>query len=369
MATGPDLFLEERRQEIMRRLEASGRVSVSELGQQLGVSEVTIRADLRALAEQGLVVRTHGGAVLAGVLTPDVARPQRRVAARQPRLKVEASTPEREVVVARAIEPQLSGVTARRGFKHILIDMDGVLLRGRTVIPGADTFIDTLNSREIAYLVLTNNPLYTPGDLAHRLRNIGLNVPKERVYTSALTAAHFLNAQKPGGKAFVVGESGLTEAIHNVGYIISDYQPDYVVLGETHGYNISQISKAIRLIREGAKFIATNPDAFGPTDEGLAPACGAMAALIEKASGSSPFFVGKPNPLMMRMALNYLRVHSEDTIMIGDRMDTDIVAGISSGMETILVLSGVTQRGELERYPYQPTRVLDSIVDFQLTLE
>jgi NagD protein len=245
--------------------------------------------------------------------------------------------------------------------KNYLIDMDGVLVRGTALIPGAVEFIDRLTAGKCKYLILTNNPLYTPGDLVHRLKVIGLDVPERRIFTSALATAQFLDRQKPRGKAFVIGESGLTSAIHAVGYIITDMQPDYVVLGETFAYNLEMVTRAIRLIADGAKFIATNPDPSGPSESGLVPACGAMAALIEKASGIAPFFIGKPNPLMMRMALNYLDAHSENTVMVGDRMDTDIVAGILSGMETILVLTGVTQRGDVDRFPYQPTQIHESV--------
>jgi NagD protein len=249
--------------------------------------------------------------------------------------------------------------------KSYLVDMDGVLVSGRTMIVGADAFLERLRARGAEYLVLTNNPLYTPRDLAHRLRTIGLDVPAERIFTSAMATARFLHAQKPHGTAFVIGESGLTEAIHDVGYVITDHDPDYVVLGETHTYNLGLVTKAIRLVAEGAHFIATNPDPSGPSEGGLVPACGAMAALIETASGMSPFFVGKPNPLMMRTALNYLDVHSEDTVMVGDRMETDIIAGVESGMETILVLTGVTRREDVARYPYQPTRILESVADIE----
>jgi len=250
--------------------------------------------------------------------------------------------------------------------KNYLIDMDGVLVSGRTIIPGADKFVERLKDQGAEYLILTNNPLYTPGDLAHRLQTIGLDVPAERIFTSAIATARFLQSQKPDGTAFVIGESGLTEAIHGVGYIITDQDPDYVVLGETHTYNVALITKAIRLIAEGARFIATNPDPSGPSEDGLVPACGAMAALIETASGTRPFFVGKPNPLMMRTALNYLDIHSEDTVMVGDRMETDIIAGVESGMETILVLTGVTHREDVRRYPYQPTRIVQSVADIEL---
>lgn len=249
--------------------------------------------------------------------------------------------------------------------KNYLIDMDGVLIRGRTMVPGADGFIKRLESRGAEYLVLTNNPIYTPGDLAHHLQTLGLDVPQNRIFTSALATARFLKSQKLRGTAFVIGESGLTEAIHETGYVLTDHDPDYVVLGETRTYDLGMVTKAIRLVAEGAHFIATNPDPVGPGEGGLVPACGAMAALIEAASGVAPFFVGKPNPLMMRTALNYLDVHSEDTVMVGDRMDTDILAGVESGMETILVLSGVTRREDVQRWPYQPTHIVGSVADIE----
>jgi NagD protein len=251
-------------------------------------------------------------------------------------------------------------------YKNYLMDMDGVLVRGRTPIPGAADFIARLNAGGIPYLVITNNPIYTRRDLAFRLQTAGLEVAEDHIFTSAIATAMFLKAQLPEAKAFVIGESGLTDAIHSIGYVITDHDPDYVVLGETHGYNFAHITTAIRLISAGARFVATNPDVSGPSEQGLVPACGAMAALIQAASGVAPFFVGKPNPLLMRTALNYLGVHSEDTVMIGDRMDTDIVAGVNSGMETALVLTGVTQRHEIARFPYRPTHVLESIADVVL---
>ena len=250
--------------------------------------------------------------------------------------------------------------------RNYLIDMDGVLLQGNTMIPGADAFIARLHERQAEYLVLTNNPMYTPRDLSHRMHIIGLAVPPERIFTSAMATARFLQSQRPNGTAFVIGESGLTEAIHGIGYVITEHDPDYVVLGETHSYVLEHITRAVRLVARGAHFIATNPDAVGPTESGIVPACGAMAALIERATGKSPFFVGKPNPLMMRTALNYLGVHSETTVMVGDRMDTDIIAGVESGIETILVLSGVTREKDVAHYPYQPTHIASSVADIAL---
>ena len=246
--------------------------------------------------------------------------------------------------------------------KNFIIDMDGVLVKGNKIIPGADDFINKLREQNRKFLLLTNNPTYTPGDLSHRLQSIGINIKEDQIFTSALATAAFLHRQRPDGKAFVLGESGLTEAIHNIGYIITDLQPDYVVVGETKAYDYQMIKKAIRLIHDsGARFIATNPDSSGPSEGGIVPACGAMAALIQKASGVEPFFVGKPNALMMRTALNYLNAHSENTIMIGDRMDTDVVAGVTSGMDTILVLSGVTKAENIRKFPYLPTYVRDSV--------
>jgi NagD protein len=250
--------------------------------------------------------------------------------------------------------------------KNYITDMDGVLLKGNSLIPGASAFIQQLKDHGAEYLVLTNNPIYTPRDLAHRLHTMGLEIPAERIFTSAMATARFLQSQRPNGTAYVIGESGLTEALHTEGYVITEIDPDYVVLGETRTYNIAQVTRAIRLIVDGARFIATNPDVSGPSELGIVPACGAMAALIEKAGGKSPFFVGKPNPLMMRTALNYLGVHSEDTVMVGDRMDTDIVAGVESGMETVLVLTGVTTREMVERFPYRPTHIVDSVADIEV---
>ena len=249
--------------------------------------------------------------------------------------------------------------------KNYLIDMDGVLVSGKQIIPGAGEFIQRLKERNKKFLVMTNNPIYTPRDLSHNLQNIGLDIPETQIFTSAMATARFLHAQKPNGTAFVIGESGLTTAMHELGYVISEHNPDYVVLGETENYNIDQITKAVRLVASGVRFIATNPDPSGPSENGMVPACGAMAALIEKATGFQPFFVGKPNPLMVRTALNYMDVHSEETAIIGDRMDTDILSGVQHGMETILVLTGVTQLAEVERFPYLPTYILNSVAEIE----
>lgn len=250
--------------------------------------------------------------------------------------------------------------------KSFLIDMDGVLVSGRTIIPGADKFIQRLVQANVGFLVLTNNPLYTQRDLAHRLQVTGLDVPAENIFTSAMATARFLRSQKERGTAFVIGESGLTGPIHDIGWVITDHDPEYVVLGETLTYNFEMVTKAIRFVAAGAHFIATNPDPSGPSEAGIVPACGAMASLIESASGMKPFFVGKPNPLMMRTALKHLGVHSDDAIMVGDRMDTDIIAGVQSGLETILVLSGISTRESIRNYPYQPTRIIGSVAEIEL---
>jgi NagD protein len=250
--------------------------------------------------------------------------------------------------------------------KNFLIDMDGVLVTGRTMIPGADVFLEKLTRLGRNYLILTNNALYTPRDLSHRLQLNGLNIPEENIFTSAMATARFLQAQHPGGTAFVLGEAGLTQALHEVGYVMTDTNPNYVVLGELNHYNVEQITHAVRLIMDGALFIATNPDPNGPGEGGVVPACGALAAMIEKASGKGPMFIGKPNPLMMRSALNYKGMHSYETVMVGDRMNTDIIAGISSGLETILVLTGTTGVEDMALYPYRPTHVFNSVADIPL---
>jgi NagD protein len=243
------------------------------------------------------------------------------------------------------------------------MDMDGVLVHEDVAIPGADRFVARLRELGLPFLVLTNNSIYTRRDLAARLRLSGLDVPEEAIWTSALATARFLQDQRPRGSAFVIGESGLTTALHEVEYTMTERDPDYVVLGETRVYSFERITSAIRLIDAGARFIATNPDPVGPSAAGLVPATGSVAALISRATGHEPYFVGKPNPLMMRSALNALQAHSESTTMVGDRMDTDVVAGLEAGLDTILVLSGVTTRAEAERFPYRASRIVDSIAD------
>jgi NagD protein len=244
-----------------------------------------------------------------------------------------------------------------------LMDMDGVLVREEHAIPGADRFLERLRELGRPFMLLTNNSIYTPRDLAARLRGSGLDVPESSIWTSALATARFLESQRPDGSAYVVGEAGVTTALHEAGYTLTDREPDYVVLGETRTYSFESITRAIRLITDGARFIATNSDATGPSREGPLPATGSVAALISRATGVEPYFVGKPNPLMMRSALNALDAHSETTAMIGDRMDTDVVAGLEAGMTTVLVLTGVTTDTEAERFSYRASRIVDSVAD------
>ena len=251
----------------------------------------------------------------------------------------------------------------RRPSECWLTDMDGVLVHEGQALPGAADFLQRLVDRERRFLVLTNNSIFTPRDLAARLQRSGLHVPEGAIWTSALATADFLAAQLPGGSAYVVGEAGLTTALHEAGYTITDTEPDYVVLGETRTYSFEAITRAIRLVEAGARFIATNPDVTGPSPEGSLPATGSVAALITKATGAEPYFVGKPNPMMFRSALNRIDGHSESTTMIGDRMDTDIVAGIEAGLDTVLVLTGSTRAEDVSRFPFRPSRVVDSIAD------
>ena len=244
-----------------------------------------------------------------------------------------------------------------------LTDMDGVLVHEGKALDGAAELIKQWQAAGTPFLVLTNNSIYTPRDLSARLRAGGLDVPEDRIWTSALATADFLKSQNPRGTAYVIGESGLTQALHDVGYVQTDVDPDYVVLGETRNFSFENLTKAIRLINAGARFIATNPDATGPSAEGVMPATGAVAALITKATGKDPYIVGKPNPMMFRSAMRKIGAHSQSTGMIGDRMDTDVVAGIEAGLHTVLVLTGIADEAEIQRYPFRPTEILMSVAD------
>ncbi len=231
------------------------------------------------------------------------------------------------------------------------------------MVKGADHFVRRLTATGRSFLVLTNNSLFTPRELSDELSSVGLSIAPEQLWTSALATAQFLHRQRPRGTAFVIGERSLHEALANVGYREDDEQPDYVVLGETQRYSFSDMALAIGLIERGSRFVATNPEPTGPSPTGSLPGCGALAAMIEAATGIEPFFVGKPNPLMIREGLNILHAHSSSTILIGDRMDTDVLAGLKAGIETILVLSGVTSLDDTDRYAYRPDRIVDSVAD------
>lgn len=244
-----------------------------------------------------------------------------------------------------------------------LSDMDGVLVKENRALPGAQDFISALEDNGIPFLVLTNNSIFTNRDLSARLANSGLKVPEEHIWTSANATAAFLSQQSPNSTAYVIGEAGLTTALHAAGYVMTDQDPEYVVLGETRFYDFYALTTAIRLIERGAKFIATNPDVSGPSDEGTLPAAGSIAAMIQAATGKTPYFVGKPNPVMIRAGLNKIGAHSEQAAMVGDRMDTDVRAGVEAGMRTFLVLSGSTHSDDVANFPYRPFRIYNGIGD------
>jgi NagD protein len=242
-----------------------------------------------------------------------------------------------------------------------VIDMDGVIYHGHRLIPGALEFVERMRSGGHQFLFLTNNSQWTPRDLRHRLDQMGIGVEETAFHTSALATADFLRQQRPGGSAFVIGGAGLTNALYDAGYTLTERDPDYVVVGDTRRYDFETIERAIRLILGGARFLATNLDLTGPSEFGIQPACGALVAPIELATGRKPYFVGKPNPLMMRTALRKLGCHSAEAFMVGDRMDTDIIAGTEAGMRTILVLSGVSTRETIDAFPYRPTHVFEDV--------
>ena len=241
--------------------------------------------------------------------------------------------------------------------------MDGVLIHEEVALPGAEEFIRRLQEQDRRFLVLTNNSIYTRRDLSARLSDVGLNVPEERIWTSAAATAQFLSNQVPDASAYVIGEAGLKTALHKVGYTLTDTDPDFVVLGESRTYSFQNITQAVQLIDQGARFVATNPDATGPSPEGPLPATGSVAALLSEATGRDPYFVGKPNPVMIRSALNRIGAHSESTAMVGDRMDTDVVAGLEAGLTTYLVLTGSTDRDELTEFAYRPDDVTESVAE------
>lgn len=242
-----------------------------------------------------------------------------------------------------------------------IIDMDGVIYHGNQLIPGVTEFIRWLETQKKKYLFLTNSSQQSRRELQQKLARLGIKVGEEHFYTSALATAAFLKSQRPGGSAFAIGESGLTNALYDAGFTMNDVNPDYVVVGESKAYTYDKITHAIRLVLGGAKLIGTNPDVTGPTDQGLVPATGALMAPIELATGSKAYYVGKPNPLIMRHALRKLDCRREDAAIIGDRMDTDIIAGIESEIETVLVLTGVTAEADLRRFAYRPGHILKNV--------
>ncbi len=249
-----------------------------------------------------------------------------------------------------------------RNKKGFICDMDGVIYHGNQILPGVKEFVEWLYKEKKQFLFLTNNSGKTPMELSQKLKNMGLEVDESHFYTSALATAKFLSKQSPNCKVYVIGEPGLYSALYNEGITISETDPDYVVVGEVFNYNYESVCKAVNLVRKGAKLIGTNSDVTGPTDNGnIIPACRALISPIEMATGKEAYFVGKPNPLMMRTGLNMLGVHSNEAVMIGDRMDTDIVVGIEGGLDTVLVLSGVTSKEDIDHYAYRPRLVLSGV--------
>ena len=247
---------------------------------------------------------------------------------------------------------------AKKGF---ICDMDGVIYHGNQILPGVKEFVDWLYREGKQFLFLTNNSGKTPRELQEKLARMGLEVDEHHFYTSALATAEFIANQAPGARAFVIGEPGLYNALYERGITLDDTAPDYVIIGESSSYNYDNICKAVHFVQNGARLIGTNSDLTGPTEQGIMPACRAFVKPIELVTGSEAYYIGKPNPLMMRTGLNMLGVHSQDAAIIGDRMDTDIVAGIESGLDTVLVLSGVSTRETVQRFPYRPRLVLDGV--------
>lgn len=247
--------------------------------------------------------------------------------------------------------------------KGFICDMDGVIYHGNQILPGVVEFIKWLHDEGKEYLFLTNNSGYTPKELNQKLARMGLNVPVEHFYTSALATAEFLKEQAPGCSAYVIGEAGLYNALYEAGITMNDVNPDYVVVGEGKAYSLDTLTKATNLVLNGAKLIGANSDVSGPIENGIAPACRALVAPIEMATGKQAYFCGKPNPLMMRTGLKMLGCHSAEAVVIGDRMDTDIIAGTETGVSTVLVLSGVSTRETLNTYAYRPTMVLNGVGD------
>ena len=254
----------------------------------------------------------------------------------------------------------MEAITQKAGF---ICDMDGVIYHGNKILDGVAEFVNWMIDNNKKFVFLTNSPEKTPHELSMKLRRMGLEVSAEHFYTSALATAEFLHTQKPECTAYVIGEAALTKALYDQGIYMNDVNPDYVVVGETRTYNFEKIEKAIELVNKGAKLIGSNPDITGPTERGVMPATGSLIAPIEIATGKKAYFVGKPNPLMLRHGLRKLGCHSEEIAFIGDRMDTDIIAGIESNVDTVLVLSGVTSREDIDKFPYRPKYILNGVGD------
>ncbi|MDD5704961.1 MAG: HAD-IIA family hydrolase, partial [Kiritimatiellae bacterium] len=248
--------------------------------------------------------------------------------------------------------------TATRG---IICDMDGVLYHGNRLLPGAQAFVEWLRRRDMRYIFLTNSSERSPRELREKLLRLGIDVEESHLYSSALATAAFLSEQRPGGSAYVIGQPGLSNALYDAGYAMNDCNPDYVVVGETPSYTYDTIRKAVQLVRNGAKLIGTNPDVTGPAEGGVVPACGALVAPIEMSAGVKAYFIGKPNPIIMRTGLSLLGCAADEALIVGDRMDTDIIAGIESGIRTVLVLSGVTSESDLKRFAFAPSHVLGGV--------
>ena len=258
------------------------------------------------------------------------------------------------------MEQMLENIKSKEGF---IIDMDGVIYHGNILLPGVTDFLQWLEESGKKYLFLTNSSERTPKELHEKLKRLGIDVGEEHFYTSALATASFLANQKPNGSAYIIGDAGLIHALYSVGYTVNNVSPDYVVVGDTHSYNFEKVELAVNLVIRGAKLIGTNSDISGPVEVGITPSTKALIAPIEIASGKKAYYVGKPNPLMMRSALKRLGVKREDAIVIGDRMDTDIRCGLESEIDTLLVLSGITKRSEIDNFPYRPRYVLNGVID------
>jgi NagD protein len=252
----------------------------------------------------------------------------------------------------------MDGWQGKRGF---VCDMDGVIYHGSRLLEGSKAFVDWLKAEGKQFLFLTNSSSRSPRELHQKLRHMGVEVGEEHFISSAMATAHFIASQCPGGRVFAIGDSGLYQALYEAGLSVDESHPDYVVVGETRSYSYEKIETAVQLVLDGAKLIGTNPDLTGPTEKGIAPACRALIAPIEMATGRQAYFIGKPNPLIMRHALTLLGCRREETVIIGDRMDTDIVAGVEAGIDTVLVLSGITKEADLERYAYRPRYILNDV--------